>query len=150
MVGGIVPIMAETDAPGAIDDERTGKLANIAFGYTHPLSFGHGCHPLDCQAWRQQPDKRGPLKLERRKKAFLWIGNHRKRDIKTLLESCRFLTIAESDEHHPGTQTVKRFFVAAQLRHLIPAERSPVMSQKDQHQRSLRPEAAQAGGCFVP
>lgn len=150
MVGGIAPIMAETEATGAIDDEGAGKLADIAFGDTHPLSFGHGCQPLDRQAGGQQPGKRRSPKIERREKPLLGIGNHGKGDVEALLEGRCLLTTSESDEHHLSAQPAECLFVATQLRYLMPAERSPIVPQKDQDQRSPRPEAAETGGCFIP
>jgi hypothetical protein len=66
------------------------------------------------------------------------------------LESRGFLDRPQADEYDAGTKLLKLFFFTAQLRHLLTAERSPVMAQENQHQRPFLPEPADTGDGVVP
>ena len=59
------------------------------------------------------------------------------------LESRCFLDRPQADQYDAGAQLLKLFFFPAQLRHLLTAERSPVIAQENQHQRPFLPEPAE-------
>jgi hypothetical protein len=65
-------------------------------------------------------------------------------------ESRGFLDRTQTDEYDAGPQLLKLFFFPAQLRHLLTAERSPVMAEKNQHQWPFVPEPAETGDGVVP
>ena len=88
--------------------------------------------------------------MEGLEEPLLRIGDHGKRNVKLLFEGRGFLRCSQPDEHHPGTEPLKSICFLTQLRHLIPAEGSPVMAQENQYQRSAFPEAAEARNRVVP
>jgi hypothetical protein len=88
--------------------------------------------------------------MESPEEPLLRIGNHAKGNLKLVFEGCGFLRGPQPDEHHPSTETLESVCFLTQLRHLISAERSPVMAQENQHQRSAFPEAAEARDRVVP
>ena len=78
------------------------------------------------------------------------IGNHGKGNLKLVFERSGFLRSPQADEDDPGTEPLKPVFLLAQLRHLLSAEGSPVMAQKNQHQRPVFPEPTEPRDRIVP
>ncbi len=135
VIGGIFCIMAEPDTAAAVDDENPGQLTDIPFGNAYAVAPGHGRQPLYGHTDGQEAAQGRLLEMESPEEPLLWIGNHAKGNLKLVFEGCGFLRGSQTDEHHPGTESVKVVFLLTQLRHLIPAEGSPVMAQENQHQR---------------
>ena len=141
VVSGIFCIMAEADTAVAVDDENPGQLTDIPFGNAYAVAPGYDRQPLYGHADRQQATQGRLLEMEGPEESLMRIGNHAKWDLKLCFERCGFLRGSQADEHHPGIESAKMVFLLTQLRHLIPAEGSPVMAQENQHQRPAFPEA---------
>ena len=150
VIGGILGKMAEADAPAGIDDEDPGQLADVPFGDADAMPLGQGRKALHGHAGRKKGLRCRLFELKGLEKPFLRVGNNRKRNFELRLESRGFLDRPQADEYDAGTKLLKLFFFTAQLRHLLTAERSPVMAQENQHQRPFLPEPADTGDGIVP
>lgn len=142
--------MAEPDVTLCIDDEHPGKLTNIALGKAHAMPPGQSRQAFDSHADREERPCRGLFELESGKQPLLRIGNHGERDIEAGFKISGFPGAPQTDEYHVGPDPLKLVCMAAQLRHLFPAKRSPVMPQENQHQWPVFPEATQMRGRLVP
>lgn len=150
MVRRIPRVMAKADAAGGIDDENSGKLHHITLGDPHAVAFGQGHKSFHGQPHRQHRGRGHLFEIEIAEKALFPIGNHGKGNLELLLEVCNFFRGSKSDQHHLSAEALKLIFSSAQLRHLLPAKRSPVMTEKNQHQRPALPESAESGHRVVP
>lgn len=142
MVGRGGSVVTEADAAG-IDDENSGQLPHVSLGYPQPVPPGHSIHTFDNHLGGEQRPGRSLLETKSPVEMFFCVGNHGEGNLEALLERGRLLDAAQSDKYHPDTQLIKGLFFTAQLRHLLAAERSTEMPQKNQHQWSFLPELAQ-------
>jgi hypothetical protein len=143
MIGRSVGMVAEQDATVGVDDKDPWQLAHIPLGNADPVALGHGRDPPKYHFGREQRSGGGLFEAKGLEKPFVRVCNHGEGDIEPFFECGRLFDTAQPDKHHCRTQAVKRFFFAAQLRHLLATERSAVMPQKNQHQRTFLPEVAQ-------
>jgi hypothetical protein len=144
MVCGITGKMTEPDAAPGIDDEHAGKLPDVPLGQPNPVPFEHGRHPLQGHAGGQDASGGHVFQLEGTEEPLSRIRNHRIGHVKAFFESGGFFRSPEADQNHPGPGLTKRVLFLAQLRHLLPAKRSPVVSEEYENQRPVFPEPAQS------
>jgi hypothetical protein len=143
-------MVAEQDTAVGANDEDPWELAYIPFGSTYTVALGHGRDPPEYHFGGEQRPSGGLFEAKGLEKPFFRVGNHGKGDIELFFECRRLFDAAQPDKHHCRTQAVKGIFFAAQLRHLLAAERSAIMPQKNQHQRTFLPEVAQQRPRTIP
>lgn len=77
------------------------------------------------------------------------VNEQRKSDAGLFAEEAGVMGVAESDGGEGGAALAEARFEFAQLRDVLSAEDSTVVSQEDDHRRSCRPERAQLDGVSV-
>ena len=135
--------MAENDPPARVDNEDPGQLQDIPDWFADPGSAGHGRQSLDGDCRREYSQRRHALEVELAVKRLLRIGDHGEGDGKFLQERRAFRRRPHADQDHTGAGFLKVSLSSAQLRDLLPAERSAEMPQKHQHDPATRPKFAQ-------
>jgi hypothetical protein len=74
---------------------------------------------------------------------LLRIGDHGEGDVEVFQECRTFRRRSHADQDHPAAGLLKVNLSSAQLRNLLPAERSAEMPQEHQHDPATRPKFAQ-------
>jgi len=135
MISRIGSDMAKDDSPSGVDDEHPRQLSDIADRPADTVSLAQQRHRLEQELWREEAGERGLMEAIGRIKAALWVGNHGKRQMVLTNELRRFCYRTHADQYQPCTCLQKLVFSEAQLRHLLPAECSAEVTQKNQYQR---------------
>jgi hypothetical protein len=133
MIGRLRRLVAENDPAVGVDDEGPRKLQNIADRFADPGTAGHGRHALDGECRREHSQRGHALEVELAVKRLLRIGDHGKGDAEFLQECRAFHRRSHADQDHPAAGLLKVNLSSAQLRNLLPAERSAEMPQEHQH-----------------
>jgi len=143
MVGRSGRLVFEDDPSAGVDNKDPGQLQDITDRFADPGATHHGRQAFDGDGRREHPQRGQALKVELAVERLLRVGDHREGDGEFLQEGRAFRRRSHADQYHPGTGTIKVGLSIAQLRDLLPAERSAEMPQKHQHQVPARPKFAQ-------
>ena len=125
---------------GSIDNENTWKLAHIALGQAHQVTLGHCRYAFKRYQWREKLPGLHPAEVECAVEPAVGIGGNGKWDIELVYKIRCLLNRSHSDQQNLRTSGFETIFFPAQLRHLLPAEGSAVMTQKHQNQGFVVPE----------
>ena len=145
VVGRIAGMMAVKNPPIGIDNKYAGELTDIAAGDADAMPIEHGRQTLPDHAQGKQGFRGGLLELKATEEGFVRIRNYGKWHTELGFEGGRCLQGPQPHENHSDAKVLKFLFSAAQLRHLIPTERSPIVPHEHEHQGLIFPQITEAG-----
>ena len=114
------------------------------------MPLGHGPNSSQHHTGREKAQRSHAFKGKLPVKMLVGIADHREIHLEALDEFPGLYHRSHAHQHDPTAGIFDALPFAAQLRHLLAAERSAVVPEKNQHQRALPPEVAQRCPRMIP
>ena len=149
MVGRISGKMTEQEAPILVDHKSSRHLHGIALRDAGQMAFACRLQSFPQETGRKQLHEVGPLESVSAVEMFFRIGDYGERHTILLAERLRFRRCPHAGQNHLYARLIEGRLFLAQLRHLLSAERSAKVAEKNQGQRFRPPEFAQPFFCPV-
>ncbi len=143
VVGGVTVAMGVAHGSRGVHNENAGHLERVAFGHPDEMAVQGVLKTPRVQMRRHQQFARAVAgQTIGRIRAFFGVAQAQKGDAGGAVGTKvgGIIGIAYGDQGDAGVMLLKEGVVAAQLRHMLTAERSTEMAQKHQHGRAVAPE----------
>ncbi len=140
---GLADVDKQVDVAGT-EDEAATELERILTQPVLPVPAGHGTFARLHVVGSHHVQHRALLEADRTVSPPLVVDQQRESDAGVLLERPCITGIAEPDRGEPGSGPDDLFFVVTQLRDMLAAEDSTVVTEEDQNSRPLLPQRTES------